>query len=98
MPSPGFALPPEDVEYRLALRCLVQDPPLDRQILETLVGGQRRYRDLKGLLKGRNDNVLTKALARLRLDGVINQGIDLDFDAERTYGLSELGKLVVFRL
>jgi DNA-binding HxlR family transcriptional regulator len=90
-------LPAPDVEYRLAYRMLAQDPPLDRAILEALVGAPRRYRDLRGLLAGRNDNVLTKALARLKQDGLVRQGVDLD-SADRSYGLTELGRLAVFRL
>lgn len=93
-----FDLPAADVEYRLAVRLLAQDPPLDRQIIEALVGAPRRYRDLKALLQGRRDHVLTKALARLRSDGVVKQGVVLDAGNERVYALTELGKLVVFRL
>lgn len=92
-----FDLPSPDVEYRVAVRLLAQEPPLGREILEALVGAPRRYRDLKVLLRGRRDNVLTKALARLRSDAVVKQGLDLDA-GERTYALTELGKLVVFRL
>lgn len=93
-----FPLPAEDVEYSLAVRLLAQDPPLDREVLEALVGAPKRYRDMKELLKGRNDNVLTKSLARLRGGGCIKQGIDLDAKGEKTYSLTELGKLAVFRL
>lgn len=92
-----WALPERDVDYRLALRLLQQEPPLNREVMETLVGRPCRYRDLKPLLKGRNDNVLNKALARLRGEGLIKQGLDLK-SAERRYALTELGKLVVFRL
>ena len=95
--SGPWGLPTPDVEYRLALRLLQQEPPLDREIVETLVGAPRRYRELKPLLRGRNDNVLTKALLRLRDDGIIKQGIDLDA-REKRYALTELGKVVLFRL
>ena len=93
----AWGLPSKDDDYRLALRLLEQDPPLDRQVLEALVGRPARYRDLRPLLGGRNDNVLNKALARLRDDGVIKQGVDLDSHDKR-YALSELGKVVLFRL
>ncbi len=93
----AFDLPSRDVEYELALRLLNQDPPLDRRILEDLVGQPKRYSDLKPLLGDRNDNVLTKALRRLRDEGTIQQGVDLDQN-QRTYRLTELGKHVVFRL
>lgn len=95
--SEFFALPERDVEYSLAIRLLDQDPPLDRRILEDLVGQPKRYTDLKPLLGDRNDNVLTKALKRLRDDGLIQQGVDLDQD-QRVYRLTELGKLTLFRL
>ncbi len=90
-------LPPPDIEYKLAYRLLAQDPPLDRLILEEVLGHQTRYRDLRRLLGGRNDNVLTKALARMCDEGLIHPGLDLD-TKEKTYGVMELGKLVVFRL
>lgn len=70
---------------------------MDRRILEDLVGKPKRYSDLKPLLGDRNDNVLTKALRRLRDEGVVQQGVDLEGD-QRTYQLTELGKLVVFRM
>jgi DNA-binding HxlR family transcriptional regulator len=92
-----WGLPPKDLEYKLAVRLLNQEPALDRRIVEALVGRPARYRDLRPLLGGRNDNVLTKALARLRTEGVIKQGLILD-TKERKYALTELGKLVVFRL
>lgn len=92
-----WGLPDPDLEYRLALRLLKQEPPLDREILEALVGSPQRYRELKPFLKGRNDNMLTKALKRLRTEGLIKQGLDRD-KKEKRYGLTELGKLTVFRL
>jgi DNA-binding HxlR family transcriptional regulator len=95
--STTWGMPTPDVEYRLALRILDQQPPLDRDILEALVGRPQRYKELKPLLAGRNDNVLTKALARLRGDGVILQTIEAR-SATKRYALTELGKLVVFRL
>lgn len=92
-----WGLPARDEEYRIALRLLHQAPPLDREIAEFLVGRPCRYRDLKPLLRGRNDNVLNKALARLRGEGAIQQGLDVA-SGEGRYALTELGKLVVFRL
>lgn len=92
-----WGLPPRDEEFRLALRLLEQAPPLDREIVERLVGQPGRYRDLKPLLVGRNDNVLSKALARLRNEGILKQGLDVR-SGEKRYSLTELGKLVVFRL
>ena len=93
----AWGLPARDEDYRLALRILQQEPPLDRQIVERLVGQPARYRDLRPLLEGRNDNVLNKALTRLRADGIIKQGIDLPSN-ERRYALTHFGKIVLFRL
>ncbi len=88
---------PEDHEYRVAVRLLDQDPPFDRKVVEALVGGRKKNRELKPLLEGRNVNVLTKALARLREEGVVQVGLTNDL-RERTYTLTKLGTLVVFRL
>lgn len=96
MPEP-WGLPSVDLEFRLALRLLEQEPPLDRQIVEKLVGEPQRYRALRTLLAGRNDNVLNKALARLRDEAIIKHGVDAE-SGEKRYALTELGKLVVFRL
>ena len=95
--SEFFALPPQDTEYRLALRLLNQTPPLDRQILDALVGRPKRYKELRPLLDGRNDNVLNKALRRLRDDGLIQSGLDLDAK-QKTYRLTALGKLALYRM
>ncbi|MEA3190607.1 MAG: hypothetical protein QOD77_1189 [Thermoplasmata archaeon] len=88
---------PEDWEYQVAIRLLDQDPPFDRELVEALVGGRKRNAELKVLLQGRNVNVLTKALKRLREEGVIQSGLTQDL-RERTYALTKLGALVVFRL
>jgi DNA-binding HxlR family transcriptional regulator len=95
--SEPFGVPEEDLEYRLALRLLNQEPPFDRRVLEDLTGHPKRYSELKPLLGDRNDHVLTKALDRLRDEGVIQQGVDLDRD-QRVYHLTELGKTVLFRM
>lgn len=73
------------------------DLQFDRELLEILVGGRKRFSELRGLLDGRNVNVLTKALKRLREEGVIQSGRTNDL-RERTYTLTKLGALVVFRL
>jgi DNA-binding HxlR family transcriptional regulator len=90
-------LPSEDADYRLAFRLVMQDPPLDREILEDLMGAPKRYGDLRRLLDGRNDNVLTKALARLRDEGAVHAGIDLE-SGDKLYGLMALGKLAILRM
>lgn len=98
MPDP-LPLPEPDIEYKLAARLLGKRDDLDLKILESLVGRPRRYSELKPLLKGRRDHVLTKSLQRLRRDGVIDQGLDLQQDdPERYYSLTNLGVLAVFRV
>jgi len=87
----------DDAEYRIALRLLQQEPRFDLDIVEDLVGERRRYSALKPLPRGRNDNVLTKALRRLQDEGVIQAGLSRDLK-QKTYGLTPLGKLVVFRV
>lgn len=87
----------DDHEYRVAIRLLDQEPAFDREILEALVGGRKRYSDLKPLLHGRNNNVLTKALARLRDEGVLQSGLTQDLQ-DKTYALTTLGVLAVFRM
>ncbi len=94
-----MALPEPNIEYRLAAALLGKKDDLDRRILEALVGQPKRYSALKVFLKGRRDHVLTKALARLRQNGLIDQGFDLaNDDPERYYALTHLGVLVVFRI
>lgn len=95
--SEPFGVPERDQEYKIALRLLNQDPPFDRRILEDLTGRPKRYSELKPLLGDRNDHVLTKALDRLRDEGVLQQGVDLDRD-QKVYQLTELGKLALFRM
>lgn len=97
--SEPMPLPEPDVEYRLAARLIGKRDDIDLKILEALVGHPKRYTELKTLLNGRRDHVLTKALARLRRDGLIDQGLDLQQEPpERHYSLTNLGVLVVFRV
>lgn len=92
-------LPEPGVEYKLAARLLGKQDDLDLRILESLVGHPHRYTDLKPLLRGRGDHTLTKALERLRRDGMVDQGFDLaGTHPERYYALTRLGVLVVFRI
>lgn len=87
---------PEDHEYKVALDLLNRDP-LDLQVLEDLMGQRKRYSELKHLLKGRRDDVLTKSLRRLQNFGAIQAGLTQDLK-HKTYGLTALGKLVIFRV
>lgn len=84
-------------EDRIALELLNQDPPLDLQVLEELMGERKRYSDLRRLLKGRSDYVLTKSLQRLQARGAIQAGLSPDLKT-KTYGLTSLGKLIIFRV
>ncbi|MEO6665493.1 MAG: winged helix-turn-helix transcriptional regulator [Nitrospiria bacterium] len=92
-----FALPTKDAELVMAVRLLGHESSLDMDIIDSLVGHPQRYSDLQKLLKGRNDTVLNRALARLRGDGLIQQHIDVR-NRVKLYGLTALGKLVVYRL
>ena len=92
-----FALPEQDVEFRIAVRLLGEDPPLDRQIVEELVGRPLQYSELQSLLNGHRDNVLKKAIERLEDEGVIQQGIDLA-SKQKTYSLTTLDGLALWRL
>ena len=92
-------MPEADVEYRLAAKLIGKAEPLDRRIIEALVGGPQRYSELRALIGKRRDHVRTKALARLRSDGLIVQRLDLDANPPpMSYVLSQLGILVVLKL
>ncbi len=97
--SDVMPLPEPDVEYRLAARLIGKKDNIDLRILEALVGHPKRYTELKRFLKGRRDHVLTKALGRLRRDGLIDQGLDFAKDRPGSYyALTNLGVLVVFKV
>lgn len=92
-------LPPERLEYGLAHQYMGQSNPLVRDILYGLVGQPKRYSELKPLLRGKKDNNLTNALENLLDDGVIDQRVDARRKpATYLYQLTELGKLVVFKM
>lgn len=92
-------LPEPDVEYRLAHALLGATNPLDRGIVLSLVGRPRRYSELKPLLSRKAENNLTMALERLRRDGIIGQTVSARRRPPiKTYELTELGILVVFRM
>lgn len=99
--SAGYSAPPldEDVEYHHAHRLLGQGNPLDRRIIEELVGRPRRYGELKGFLEGKRDHNLTMALDRLQRDGIVDQRIDASNKAPiKSYELTNLGIHVVLRM
>ncbi len=92
-----FALPTKNAEHALALQLLGRESELDLDIVDSLVGQPQRYSDLKPLLKGRDDKVLDRALARLQHDGLIQQGYDPSSKQKR-YALTAIGKLVLYRV
>jgi DNA-binding HxlR family transcriptional regulator len=97
----GYAAPPPapDVEYHHAHRLLGQTNPLDRSILEILVGRPRRYGDMRILLDGKRDHNLTMALERLRRDGLVDQRVDASTRPPvKAYELTQLGIQVVLRM
>lgn len=97
MKATFFALPHKNAEHALALKLLARESELDLGIIDSLVGRPQRYSDLSPLLKGRNDKVLDRALARLQNDGLIQQGYDLPSKQKR-YSLTAIGKLVLYRV
>lgn len=100
MPAGYTASPPaEDVEFRHAHRLLGQDNPLDRRIVESLVGRPHRYGELKALLEGKRDHNLTMALERLRRDGLVDQRVDASSrPPTKSYELTHLGIQVILRM
>ena len=82
---------------RAALALLNQEPPMDMQVLEELMGERKRYGELRPLLAGRGDHVLTKSLQRLQALGAVQAGLAPDLKT-KTYGLTALGKLIIFRV
>lgn len=92
-------LPEPDIEFRIAHALLGSTNPLDRQIVESLVGRPKRYSELKPLLKKKADNNLTMALARLVRDGLVAQLVDARArPLVKSYQLTALGILVIFRM
>lgn len=92
-----FAQPHKDAELALAVRLLGHRTAIDLEILDALVGQPLRYSALQDLMPGRNDTVLNRALARLGRDGLVQQRLDLR-QRHRLYGLTVLGKLVLYRV
>lgn len=74
-PTPGNALlePPAPGQERVIAHKVYAAPStLYQRLLDYLVGRPSvRYNELKRLLHGRNNNLLTKALHRLQLEGLV---------------------------
>lgn len=99
MKAPASALrlePPEvDLERSIAHRLYAARGGLESEVLDALVARPKRYTDLRPLLRGRNDNVLTKALRRLLGEGLVNQrGDPTRKPPAVTYELTSLGVAV----
>lgn len=72
--SPLKLGPPEvDLERGMAHRLYAARGGIEAEVLDLLLSRPKRYAELRSLLRGRNDNVLTKALRRLLDDGLLNQ-------------------------
>ncbi len=91
-----WLLPDTDVEYALALQLVGQPARTQLSILEALMGEPQTFTGLRPVLAGRNNNVLTKALAALREKGLIQTGLQADLKT-KVYKLTSLGKLVILR-
>ena len=87
--------PPEPgLELDLARRIHGARSSLGEEILDRLVGRPQRYADLQPLLRGRNTNILNKALRSLADDGLIDQYGDPDQPTSSKYQLVSLGVAV----
>ncbi|MBW3582042.1 MAG: winged helix-turn-helix domain-containing protein [Euryarchaeota archaeon] len=91
-----WELPEPDTEYALAVQLVAQPARTQLDILEALMGEPKTFSEIAPLLKGRNNNVLTKALRALRNKGLIQTGLRDDLKT-KTYRLTSLGKLVILR-
>lgn len=72
---------PPNKTLQTAHRLLGKESPLDRQILQKVLGSPARFRELRPLIEGRSDNVLTLALDRLEDEGLIKRRADASGDA-----------------
>lgn len=89
-------LPPPGIERALAHHFLGRPNPLCRRILNSLIGGRRRFSDLRPLVGGRSDNNLADALELLMEEGVVDQFLDArNKPVTKSYELTSLGLLVV---
>ncbi len=88
---------PDDVS-RLAHRLLAKTNLVDARVLDQLVGHPRRYAELRdSLVQGKSDTPLTRALRRLRRDGLIRRRSDVGRDPPvDRYELTDLGTEVLF--
>lgn len=89
-------LPPAGIERALAHHFLGRPNPLAKNILYSLIGGRRRFADLRPLLRGKSDNNLADALRLLMEEHAVDQFIEpRTRPAVKLYELSPFGLLVV---
>ncbi len=89
-------LPPPAIERTLAHHFLGRPNALAKNILYSLIGGRRRFAELRPLLAGKSDNNLADALELLKDEHVVDQFIDVRTrPATKLYELSPFGLLVV---
>lgn len=89
-------LPPAGIERTLAHHFLGRPNALAKNILYSLIGGRRRFADLRPLLGGKSDNNLADALELLMDEHVVDQFIEVRTKpSTKLYELSPFGLLVV---
>jgi DNA-binding HxlR family transcriptional regulator len=86
--------PGEGLELELARRLHNLRSGLEEQIIDKLAGRPQRYADLQPLLRGRNTNVLNKALHALASEGLIDPYGDPAEPKSSKYQLTTLGVAV----
>lgn len=92
-------VPPEPgLELHLARRIHAARSRLEEEILDQLAGRPRRYADLQPWLRGRNTNVLNKALRSLSNEGLIDQYGDPEEPRSSKYQMTSLGTAVLYAL
>lgn len=88
----GEAIPAGSDEWELAHELLTQESGLWTEILYALLGGPRRYSDLKPLLDDQAENTLTYALKKLGEEGLVKRRSDLvDDELVKQYEITNKG-------
>lgn len=95
-PTNTLALQPPEagLEMVLARRIHNARSNLMEEILDHMAGRPQRYADLQPLLRGRNTNVLNKALKKLAGEGLVDQYGDPGDSESMRYQLTSLGVAV----
>lgn len=86
------SIPRGSDEWELAHELLTQESGLWTEILYALLGGPRRYSDLKPLLDDQAENTLTYALKKLGEEGLLKRRSDLvDDELVKLYEVTNKG-------